>query len=52
MPSGSEAMHMTSGTGSVASFQVGKNTDKEQRSVMITGAKDKTSILLSHDIKR
>jgi len=51
MPAGSETMHMTADSGSVATFQIGKQTDKEQRSVMITTDKDKTSILLSHNVK-
>lgn len=51
MPAGSEGMHMSSPTGSIATFQIGKDGDKEQRSVMITGEKDKTSILLSHNLK-
>ena len=51
MPAGSEAMHMTSGESSIASFRLGKDTDKEQRGVMITADKDKTSIMLSHSVK-
>ncbi len=51
MPAGSETMHMTNAGSSIATFQVGKNTDKEQRAVMITSDKDKTSIMLSHSIK-
>lgn len=51
LPAGSQKMHMSTDSGSVASFEVGENS-KEQRSVMITSEKDKTSILLSHSVKR
>lgn len=47
MPGGSEQMHINSGTGSMASFVIGKTGAKEQKSVMITSEKDKTSIMLS-----
>ena len=51
MPAGSQTMHMSGSASSIASFRMGKDTDKEQRSVMITAEKDKTSILLSHSVK-
>jgi hypothetical protein len=52
MPAGSEAMNMKSGDTASAVFQVGKETDKEQRSVMINGEKDKTTITLTHAVKQ
>lgn len=51
MPAGSETMHATNAGSSVAMFEIGKTTDKETRSVMISADKDKTSILLSHNVK-
>jgi len=51
MPAGSEGMHMSNAGSSVATFKIGKENDKEQRSVMISSEKDKTSILLSHSVK-
>ena len=51
LPAGSQTMHMANGASSVAAFRIGKETDKEARSVMISAQKDKTSILLSHSVK-
>jgi len=47
MPSGSEQMHMSSGNSSVASFVIGKQGDKNAKTVTITADKDKTSIMLA-----
>ncbi len=49
LPSGSEKMKVETGDSSVAQFQVG--TDKDQKVVMLTGAKDKTTIELTHQTK-
>jgi hypothetical protein len=49
LPSGSEKMKVETGGSSVAQFQIG--TDKDQKVVMITGAKDKTTIELTHQTK-
>jgi hypothetical protein len=49
LPSGSEKMKVETGDSSVAQFQIG--TDKDQKVVMITGAKDKTTIELTHQTK-
>jgi len=46
MPAGSQQMESTSGDSSVAEFQIGKSTDKEQKSVTITSGSDGTSIML------
>ena len=46
MPAGSAQMQSTNGDTSVAEFQIGKETDKEQKSVTITSDKDGTSIML------
>lgn len=51
MPAGSEQAHMDIPGGSVASFVMGKPTDPDERSVMITQASDKTTILLNHSIR-
>jgi hypothetical protein len=51
MPAGSEKMHMTADTGSTAMFQIGKDTDKEQKTVTISGEKDKTTIMLASGTK-
>lgn len=51
MPNGSEQTHMEVTGGSVASFAIGKLSDKDQRSVVITESAGKTSILLTHVIK-
>ena len=49
LPAGSEKMKVSSGDSDVAQFQVG--TDKDQKVVMLTGAKDKTTIELTHQTK-
>lgn len=51
MPAGSEQMHMTSSGGSVAAFQIGKDTDATKKVVTITSSQDKTSIMLSSQTK-
>ena len=51
MPAGSEKMHMTGESGSSAVFQVGKEGDKEQKAVTITGEKDTTTIMLTSGTK-
>ncbi|MBC5804768.1 MAG: hypothetical protein DLM53_08460 [Candidatus Eremiobacter antarcticus] len=52
MPAGSEQAHMDSPGGSVASFVLGKRSDPDERSVMITQSGDKTTILLNHSVRR
>jgi hypothetical protein len=49
LPAGSEKMKVSSGDSDVAQFQVG--SDKDQKVVMLTGAKDKTTIELTHQTK-
>lgn len=51
MPAGSEQVHVSSGTGSMAVFQIGKASDKLQKAVTITAGKDSTSIMLSNGSK-
>ncbi len=51
MPSGSEQAHMDIPGGSVASFVLGKRSDPDERSVMITQASDKTTILLNYSVR-
>ena len=46
LPAGSEKTHVSMAGNQMASFQVGANTDKVQKSVTITAAGGKTSILL------
>jgi hypothetical protein len=46
MPAGSQQMQSTNGDSSVAEFQIGKETDKEKKSVTITSGSDGTSIML------
>jgi len=46
MPAGSQQMQSTNGDTSVAEFQIGKDTDKEQKSVTLTSESDGTSIML------
>jgi len=46
MPAGSQQMESTSGDSSVAEFAVGKEGDKDQKSVTITSGTDGTSIML------
>jgi hypothetical protein len=48
MPGGSEQTHLLVPGGSVASFEVGKLGDRDQRSVVITESGGKTAILLTH----
>jgi stress response protein YsnF len=52
MPADSESLSMKSGDTATAMFSVGKETDKEQSSVMINGEKDKTTITLTHQVKK
>jgi hypothetical protein len=52
MPAGSEPMNLKSGDTSSAMFVVGKDPDKEQSIVMINGEKDKTTITLTHRVKK
>ena len=47
MPAGSEKLKTTSDSGSMAMFQIGKEGDKEQKVVTITGEKDATNIMLT-----
>lgn len=51
MPAGSEKMHLSTGGSSIATFQVGETTEKDQKGVMIAADKDKTTITLSHGQK-
>jgi hypothetical protein len=51
MPAGSEQMKVSSGSGSVATFVIGKQGDKEQKTVEITSDKDKTSIMLGSGLQ-
>jgi hypothetical protein len=51
MPAGSEKMHMTADSGSSAVFQIGKEGDKETKSVTISGEKDTTTIMLASGTK-
>jgi hypothetical protein len=52
MPADSETLNMKTGDTASAIFAEGKEGDKEQRSVMINGEKDKTTIMLSHSVKQ
>ena len=52
MPANSESINMKSGDTASAIFTVGKDADKEQRSVMINGEKGKTTIMLTHSVKQ
>jgi hypothetical protein len=47
MPAGSEQVHMSTGAGSMAMFQTGKESDKTQKTVTITAGKDSTTIMLA-----
>ena len=49
LPAGSEKMKVESGGSDIAQFQTG--TEKDQKVVMITGGKDKTTIELTHQTK-
>lgn len=52
LPSGAEKMKMSSGSGSVASFQVGDDNGPDQVSVQVTSDKPgETSILITHVTK-
>lgn len=51
MPAGSEQTHLEVAGGSVASFEIGRLDDKDQKSVMITESGDKTAILLTRVVK-
>ncbi len=51
MPSGSEKMKVSSGDSDIAQFQVGDSDAKDQKVVMITGAKGKVTIELTHVTK-
>ena len=46
MPTGSEQSHVTTNGTSMAAFQVGKESDKEQKTVTITSGADGTTIML------
>lgn len=52
MPADSEAMNMKSGDTAAAVFKVGKESDKDQSSVLINGEKDKTTITLTRSVKK
>ena len=52
MPAGTEKMHFTTPGGALASFVIGASGAKEQKSVMLTSGKDKTSIMLSVNASR
>jgi hypothetical protein len=51
MPAGSEKMKTSSDTGSMAVFQIGKESDKTQKVVTITSGTDSTSIMLTSGTK-
>lgn len=51
MPAGSEKMRITSGATRMAEFALGENT-KDTRTVMIQAQQRRTSILISHNVKR
>ncbi|HXW50393.1 MAG TPA: hypothetical protein VEJ41_00265 [Candidatus Acidoferrales bacterium] len=51
MPNGSEQTHLVVKGGSVASFELGALSDRDQKSVVITESGGKTTILLTHVIK-
>lgn len=51
LPAGSEKLKTTSDSGSMAMFQIGKEGDKQQKVVEITGSKDTTTIMLSSGTK-
>lgn len=52
LPTGSESMNIKSGDTASAIFTVGKDSDQEHRSVMLNGEKGKTTITLTHDMKK
>lgn len=47
LPAGSEKVKTSGESGSMAMFQLGKDSDKLKKVVEITGAKDSTTIMLS-----
>ena len=56
MPAGSQQMHMTAQSGSIAAFAIGTSTDKEQKGVTITSSANghggpTTSIMLTDSTK-
>ena len=51
MPAGSEQLHMEAASGSIATFLIGKQGDRDQRSVQIQASQNTTTILLSHITK-
>lgn len=52
LPAGSESMNIKTGDTASAIFTVGKDSDPEHSSVMINGEKDKTTITLTHELKK
>jgi hypothetical protein len=52
MPANAESMNVQSGDTASAVFSVGKDSDKDQSTVMINGEKDKTTITLTHRVKK
>lgn len=50
LPAGSEKLNMTAGNTSTAEFQVGKDSDPDQKSVSITSDGSKTTIMLTHKV--
>lgn len=51
MPAGSEKMKITSGATQMAEFALGEHS-KDQRTVMIQAQQRRTSILISHNVKK
>ena len=52
MPAGSEQTHMDAPGGSVASFLIGRLSDKDQKSVLIQETQDATTIMLTHTVAK
>lgn len=52
LPAGSEQTHMQASGGSIASFLVGKMSDREQKSVLINQSSNLTTILLTRTLAR
>ena len=52
MPANAESMNVKSGDTASAMFSIGKDSDKEQSVVVINGEKDKTTIMLTHRVKK
>jgi hypothetical protein len=46
LPAGAEQIHTTSGGSSMAVFKIGKDSDKEQKSITISSDSEGTSIML------